>query len=262
MATILDQILATKREEVNAAKSRVDEATLRSKARDSAAPRPFEAALRAKLAAGRPAVIAEIKRASPSQGVMKVDIDPAGIARSYESAGAACLSVLTDGPYFKGSASDLIAARLGCALPVLRKDFMVDPYQVWEARVMGADCILLIAGAVPADAMLSMASLATELGMSVLVESHQESELEEALEVPTALMGINNRDLSTFKTDLSVCIRLSTQVPPERIVIAESGISSPDDVKTLSAAGIRSFLVGGAFMSAPDPGAAMQRIFA
>lgn len=262
LATILDQILAAKREEVDSARSRLDEQTLKAKVRDSAPPRQFEAALRAKLGRGFPAIIAEIKRASPSQGLMKAEIDPAEIASSYEAAGAACLSVLTDGPYFKGSPADLVAARSGCGLPVLRKDFLVEPYQIWEARAMGADCILLIAGAIPTSSMLDMAALASELGMSVLVESHKASELEEALKVPTALMGINNRDLGTFKTDLSVCIHLSSRIPPERIVIAESGISSPEDVKTLSVAGIRSFLVGGAFMSTPDPGAALRRIFA
>jgi indole-3-glycerol phosphate synthase len=262
LATILDRILASKREEVAASRSALPESALRAQVSDLAPPRAFEAALRAKLSAGKPAIISEIKRASPSQGVMKADIDPAAIAQGYEKAGAACLSVLTDRPYFQGSPADLKAARAACTLPVLRKDFLVDAYQVWEARAMQADCILLIAGAVPLTAMQDMAALARELGMAVLVESHRDEELTEALQVPTPLMGINNRDLSTFKTDLSTCIRLSARIPDERLVIAESGISSPGDVQKLRSAGIHSFLVGGAFMSAAHPGAELSRIFA
>ncbi|MBL8517437.1 MAG: indole-3-glycerol phosphate synthase TrpC [Betaproteobacteria bacterium] len=261
MATILDRILASKREEVAAAHAAVPESTLRSQVAGLPPPRRFEQALRDKRAAGQPAVIAEIKRASPSQGVMKADIDPAAIAGGYERAGAACLSVLTDGPYFKGAPADLKAARAACGLPVLRKDFMVDPYQVWEARAMEADCILLIAGAVPVAAMQEMAGIAQELGMAVLVESHRSDELDAALQVPTPLIGINNRDLATFSTDLSISIELSRRVPPDRLVIAESGVSSAADVLRLSAAGIHAFLVGGAFMSAPDPGAELMRIF-
>jgi indole-3-glycerol phosphate synthase len=262
VATILDRILATKREEVAAARLAVPEASLRARAADLPKPRRFEQALRDKLAAGLPAIIAEIKRASPSQGVMKAEIDPGAIAAAYERAGAACLSVLTDGPYFKGAPADLRAARAACALPVLRKDFMVDPYQVWEARAMGADCILLIAGAVPLALMWEMAGLAHELGMAVLVESHRGEELDDALQVPTPLIGINNRDLATFKTDLAISIELSRRVPPGRLVIAESGVSSPADVRRLAEAGIHAYLVGGAFMSAPDPGAELMRIFA
>lgn len=261
VATILDRILATKREEVVAAKQSVPEESLRRLVADMPPPRAFEQALRDKVAAGRPAIIAEIKRASPSQGVMKAEIDPAAIARSYERAGAACLSVLTDGPYFQGSPADLKAARGACNLPVLRKDFMVDTYQVWESRALGADCILLIAGAIPLAAMLDMASMAGELGMGVLVESHRGEELDEALQVPTRLIGINSRDLATFKTDLSVCIELSTRVPRDRLVIAESGVSGAKDVDRLSIAGIHAYLVGGAFMIAEDPGAELGRIF-
>lgn len=261
MTTILDRILATKREEVAAARAAVPESELRAQVADLAAPRPFEQALRDKVAAGRPAIIAEIKRASPSQGVMKAVIDPAAIARSYEQAGAACLSVLTDGQYFKGAPADLKTARSACSLPVLRKDFLVDPYQVWESRAMGADCILLIAGAVPLESLLQMANIAKEVGMGVLVESHRPEELDDALQVPTSLIGINNRDLATFKTDLSICVGLSARVPRERIVIAESGISGPADVRRLAEAGIHVYLVGGAFMSSDDPGKALLRTF-
>lgn len=262
MATILDRILASKREEVALARASRAESGLRAQAADQPAPRPFEQALRDKLAAKRPAVIAEIKRASPSQGVMKAEIDPAAIARGYEQAGAACLSVLTDGPYFHGSPADLLAARAACALPVLRKDFTVDPYQVWEARAMGADCILLIAGAIPLSVMRELADLAQELGMGVLVESHRAAELDEALQLPTRLIGINNRDLATFRTDLGVSIELSARVPPDRMVIAESGVSSPADVRRLAEAGIHAYLVGGAFMSRADPAAELERLFA
>ncbi|MDX2219412.1 MAG: indole-3-glycerol phosphate synthase TrpC [Burkholderiales bacterium] len=262
MATILDRILASKHEEVAAAQAKTPVSELRALAADLPAPRRFEQALRDKLALGRPAIIAEIKRASPSQGVMKVDIDPAAIAMGYERAGAACLSVLTDGPYFHGSSVDLKAARAACALPVLRKDFMVDPYQVWEARAMGADCILLIAGAVPLADLLELTGLAHELGMGVLVESHRRDELDEALKIPTRLIGINNRDLATFKTDLGVSIELSARVPADRLVIAESGVSSADDVSRLAEAGIHAYLVGGAFMSSEDPATELARIFA
>lgn len=262
MATILDRILATKREEVAASRRAVPEAELRAQAADLQPSRPFELALRRKIEGGGPAIIAEIKRASPSQGIMKAEIDPAVIAVGYEKAGAACLSVLTDGPYFHGNPADLKAARAACSLPVLRKDFMVDPYQVWEARAMGADCILLIAGAVSVNALLEMAALSTDLGMGVLVESHRADELEDALKVPTQLIGINNRDLGTFQTDLGVCIELSARVPLGRLVIAESGITSSADVEQLWKAGILAYLVGGAFMSTPDPGAALKRVFA
>lgn len=262
MSTILDRILATKREEVDAAKAGVPESQLRAQVADLPPPRLFEQALRDKIAAGHAGIIAEIKRASPSQGVMKAEIDPAAIARGYEEAGAACLSVLTDGPYFQGSTDDLKAARAACRLPVLRKDFMLDPYQIWEARAIGADCILLIAGATPLSLMQEMAGLAASLGMAVLVESHRAEELDDALRVPTPLMGINNRDLATFKTDLSVCIGLSARIPAERLVIAESGIARPEDVRMLRQAGIHAFLVGGAFMSAAAPGAELARIFA
>jgi indole-3-glycerol phosphate synthase len=262
MQNVLDRILASKREEVRDARVRVPEAELRARCRDAAPPRAFEDALRERLAAGKPSVIAEFKRASPSQGVMKQDVDPAAIARQYEAAGAACLSVLTDGPFFNGSPADLKAARAACQMPVLRKDFLVDAYQVWEARAMGADCVLLIAGATPLALMQDMAALASELGMSALIESHRGSELADALQVASRLVGINNRDLATFETDLNVCIELSRQVPPDRVVIAESGISTAADVGRLRRAGIHAFLAGGALMSSPDPADAFRRIFA
>lgn len=261
MANILDRILAVKREEVAAGMRDVGLDSVRQRARDAAPPRDFLGAILARHAAGRNAVIAEIKRASPSQGVMQASLDPASVARSYESAGAACLSVLTDRQFFQGSAADLQSAKAACNLPVLRKDFMVDPFQVWEARALGADCILLIAGAVPLSAMQEMEVLAMELGMAVLVESHQDHELDEALQLKTPLVGINNRDLTSFKTDLGTSERLSRRVPADRIVVAESGIGQPEDVARLRQAGIRTFLVGGAFMSAPDPAQEFKRIF-
>lgn len=261
MATILDRILATKYQEVVAASAAVPLEALQSRAAAMPAPRDFVGALRTRHQQGLPAVIAEIKRASPSQGVMNPDLDPAAVARDYESAGAACLSVLTDREYFQGAPADLIAAKAACTLPVLRKDFMVDPYQVWEARAMGADCILLISGAISLSRMLGLAEVAAGLGMAVLVESHTEAQLLEALKVPTPLIGLNNRDLASFRTDLGVTESLSPIIPLDRIVVAESGIRDLHDVTRLQAVGVQTFLVGGAFMASRSPGEQLKKVF-
>jgi indole-3-glycerol phosphate synthase len=212
-------------------------------------------------AAGEHAVIAEIKRASPSRGLIRADFDPARIARSYESHGAACLSVLTDREFFQGSPEDLVAARAACALPVLRKDFMVDPYQVYEARSWGADCILLIMDAAPDAQLRALETLALELGMDVLVESHDRAQLGRALEFRTPLLGVNNRDLKTFRTTLQTTIELASLVPGHRMLVTESGIGSADDVKQLSGVKVSAYLVGSAFMSAEDPGLELSRVF-
>ena len=216
--------------------------------------RDFVGALRAKIAAGRPAVIAESKRASPSRGVLRERYDPAEIARSYERGGAACLSVLTDREYFQGAPEHLEAARAACALPVLRKDFMLDAYQVHEARAMGADCILLIASAIDSALMQELEGVALDLGMAVLVEVHDGAELDRALRLRTPLVGINNRDLRTFETRLETTLRLHARVSAPRIVVSESGIADRNDVLRLWRAGVRAYLVGEAFMRAPEPG--------
>jgi len=262
VAEILRKILATKEIEVAEGRSRVPEQELRARIRDLPAPRDFLGAIRAKHDAGRPAVIAEIKRASPSQGQFRADFDAATFARSYARNGAACLSVLTDRDYFQGSPDDLAAARSACALPVLRKDFMIDPYQVLEARAMQADCILIISGAVPLSMMQVLEEEALSLGMAVLVESHSQTELEIALKLKTPLIGINNRDLTTFKTDLATTERLRPRIPADRIAVTESGISASADRARLQNAGVNTYLVGGAFMSSQDPGETLAQIFA
>ncbi|HEX9183175.1 MAG TPA: indole-3-glycerol phosphate synthase TrpC [Burkholderiales bacterium] len=261
MSDILRRILATKRAELEAARSSVPLAEMERRARAQAAPRDFVAALRAKLAAGRPAVIAEIKRASPSKGLLREPFEPAAIARSYAAAGAACLSVLTDREYFRGAPEHLAEARAACALPVLRKDFVVEPYQVYEARAMGADCILLIAAALASGDMRGLERIARELGMAVLVEVHDAAELDAALTLATPLVGINNRDLRTFETRLETTLDLLPRMPAERLVIAESGILAPADVGRMRAAGVGVYLVGEAFMRAADPGKALISLF-
>jgi len=225
------------------------------------APRGFERALRSRISQGKPAVIAEIKRASPSRGLIRADFDPARIAASYEAHGATCLSVLTDKAFFGGSAEDLIAARAACALPVLRKDFIVDPYQLHEARAWGADCVLLIVDAIADADMAALEREAHRIGLDVLVESHDRGQLDRALRLETALVGINNRDLRTFQTDLGTTIELRQHIPADRLLITESGISTPDDVLRLRSAGVSAYLVGSAFMSADDPGAELSRLF-
>jgi indole-3-glycerol phosphate synthase len=213
------------------------------------------------IAAGPPAVIAEVKRASPSKGLLRAQFDPAAIARSYSSAGAACMSVLTDREFFQGAPEHLIAARAACTLPVLRKDFVVEPYQVYESRAMGADCILLIAACLARQDMQGLEALARSLGLAVLVEVHSAEELDAALSLKTPLIGVNNRDLRTFETRLETTLALLPGVGTERTVISESGIASPQDVHRLRQAGVQGFLVGEAFMRAADPGAAMQALF-
>jgi len=261
MPDILEKILATKRQEITAAKQREPLEVVREAAEWAPPARDFTGALRAKIAAGRAAVIAEIKKASPSKGVIRADFHPAEIAASYEKGGAACLSVLTDRQYFQGAPEYLKQARDACALPVLRKDFMIDPYQVFEARAMGADCILLIVASLSLEQMLELESLAHALGMAVLVESHDGEELEAALQLQTPLIGINNRNLRTFETRLETTIDLMEDIPADRIVIAESGILTPAGVALMRAHEVDAFLVGEAFMKAPDPGAELARLF-
>jgi indole-3-glycerol phosphate synthase len=253
--TILDRIVAAKRAEIAAAKKRAPD--VEKKARAAAAPRDFVGALRAR----QPAVIAEIKRASPSKGLLRADFDPAAIAKSYEQGGAACMSVLTDKEFFQGAPEHLQAARAACALPVLRKDFLVDPYQVFESRALGADCVLLIAACLDDAQMRELESLSHRAGMAVLVEVHDAGELERALKLKTPLLGINNRDLRTFGTRLETTIDLLPRIPPQRLVITESGILSSADVARMRASGVHAFLVGEAFMRAPDPGTALRSLF-
>ena len=253
--TILERIVAAKRAEIAAARKRVPD--WEPKARTASVPRDFVGALRAK----RPAVIAEIKRASPSKGLLRADFDPAAIAQSYESAGAACMSVLTDKEFFQGSPEHLAAARAACALPALRKDFLIDPYQVFESRALGADCVLLIAACLEEAQMRELEALAHRAGMAVLVEVHDGAELERALKLQTPLIGINNRDLRSFETRLETTLDLLPRVPKERIVVTESGILSPADVARMRASGVHTFLVGEAFMRAADPGTALKTLF-
>ena len=263
MSDILKRIVAVKHEEVAAARRERDLASLRRDAEVRAADRrDFVGALRARIAAGRPAVIAEVKKASPSKGVLREHFVPAEVAASYARHGAACLSVLTDVSFFQGSVAYLEQARAACALPVLRKDFIVDPYQVVEARAMGADCILLIAACLDDAPMRELESLAFELGMAVLVEVHDGAELERALALKTPLVGINNRNLRTFEVALETTLDLLPHVPADRLLVTESGILVPDDVRRMREAGVHAFLVGEAFMRADDPGAALERLFA
>ena len=262
MSDVLRRILEAKRREVDESRKRIPLEHVERAAREASAPRGFERSLRTAIASGRAGVIAEIKRASPSKGLIRADFDPARIAASYAAHGAACLSVLTDREFFGGSPEDLRAARAACKLPVLRKDFMIDPYQVYEARAWGADCILLIMDAAPDDDLLSLEALAMSLGMDVLVESHDGGQLERALAFGSALMGINNRDLRTFETRLETTLGLRASVPPTKLVVTESGIAAPADVARLSAAGVSAYLVGSAFMSAEDPGKELARVFA
>ena len=260
MSDILTRIVAVKHAEVAAGRAARDLAAVRRDAEAIEAPRGFEASLRRRIAAGEAAVIAEVKKASPSKGVLREDFRPAEIAASYERHGAAALSVLTDASFFQGSVDALQQARGACALPVLRKDFIVDAWQVYESRAMGADAILLIAAALDDGAMGDFEGLARELGMAVLVEVHDEAELERALRLTTPLVGINNRNLRTFEVSLETTLGLLDRIPADRIVVAESGIGSPADVRRLRSAGVHVFLVGEAFMRADDPGQALARL--
>jgi indole-3-glycerol phosphate synthase len=261
VSDILARILATKRREVEEAKSRLPLQALRDQAQSASPARGFAAALNAKVASGRAAVIAEIKRASPSKGLIRADFDPARIARSYEANGAACLSVLTDREFFGGSPDDLRAARGACALPVLRKDFIIDPYQVHESRAWGADCILLIVAALPESDLHALEAEAAVAGLDVLVECHDATELETALGMRSPLIGINNRNLRSFETRLETTLGLVERIPPGRLLITESGISQPADVQRLRAANVSAYLVGSAFMAAQDPGKELSRLF-
>ena len=261
MSDILQRIVAVKHEEIAAAKSRRASGSLLAEAQARCDVRGFEAALRTRIAQGRAAVIAEVKKASPSKGVLREHFVPAEIAASYERHGAACLSVLTDERFFQGSAAALVQARAACALPVLRKDFMVDEYQIFEARAMGADAILLIAACLSDLQMADLESAAQALGMGVLVEVHDRSELDRALRLKTPLLGINNRNLRTFEVSLQTTLDLIASVPAERLLITESGILARTDVQRMRAAAVHAFLVGEAFMRADDPGAALAALF-
>ena len=261
MSDILDKIVAVKRQEVAAALERRSLQAVRLDAESRVLTRDFEAALRDKLAAGHNAVIAEIKKASPSRGVLRADFVAADIAQSYAEHGAACLSVLTDQQFFQGSVDYLKQARASCQLPVLRKDFLVDPYQVYESRAMGADAVLLIAACLDDAQMRDMEVIARGLFMSVLVEVHDAQELERALRLKTPLIGINNRNLRTFEVSLDTTLGLKAQLPPDRLLVTESGILSREDVQRMNDAGVSAFLVGEAFMRAPDPGKALAAMF-
>ncbi|MDD5249993.1 MAG: indole-3-glycerol phosphate synthase TrpC [Rhodocyclaceae bacterium] len=261
MSDILNKILTVKREEVAAAKAAKPLAAIQAEAEAQHPARDFVAAIRAKIAAGQPAVIAEIKKASPSKGVLRADFRPADIAADYEKHGAACLSVLTDRQFFQGAPEYLRAARSACALPVLRKDFMVDPYQVVEARAMGADAILLIVAALDLALMQEMEDLAAGLGMAVLVEAHDGSEVDTALKLKTPLIGINNRNLRTFAVSLETTLGQLERIPAERMVVTESGILQPADVALMRSRSVNAFLVGEAFMRAASPGAELARLF-
>jgi len=266
MSDILNQIIAVKREEVAAAQKRMSLAAMRADAESRVLTRDFEGALRKKIAAGQSAVIAEIKKASPSKGVLRAEFIPADIAQSYAEGdgktSAACLSVLTDRQFFQGQVDYLKQARASCGLPVLRKDFMVDPYQIYESRAMGADCILLIAACLDDAAMAELEAIARGLDMAVLVEVHDTAELQRALKLKTRLVGINNRNLRSFEVSLDTTLGMLKDVPADRLVVTESGITTRDDVKTLRDAGVHAFLVGEAFMRADDPGQALAALFA
>ncbi len=261
MSDILDKIVAVKRDEISLARRRRDLASLRRDAESLGGQRDFVGGLRGKIAAGGAGVIAEIKKASPSKGVLRERFEPAGIAESYAEHGAACLSVLTDVQFFQGSAAHLEQARAACTLPVLRKDFMVDAYQVFEARAIGADCILLIAACLDDALMTDLEAQAHALGMAVLVEVHDGAELDRALRLKTPLVGINNRNLRSFEVTLQTTLDLLPQVPADRLLVTESGILGRADVQRMRDANVHAFLVGEAFMRAPDPGVALAGLF-
>jgi indole-3-glycerol phosphate synthase len=262
MSDILKKILDTKHAEVTAAMAQKPLIMMRSESEHADAPRDFVGAICTKISAGKPAVIAEIKKASPSKGVIREDFRPAEIAATYAAHGAACLSVLTDTPYFQGSPAYLKQARAACNIPVLRKDFMISLYQVYEARAMGADCILLIVAALDLARMKELEALAHDLGMAVLVEVHDGEELDLALQLDTPLVGINNRNLRTFEVTLDTTLGLLGRIPQNRIVVTESGIFTPEDVALMRNNNVHTFLVGEAFMRQPDPGLELARVFA
>ncbi len=260
ISDVLQAILRRKADEVAERRARVPLATLAGRAEDADPPRGFAAAIERRIGAGDPAIIAEVKKASPSKGVIRADFDPTAIARSYERGGAACLSVLTDVDFFQGHDDFLLQARAACALPVLRKDFTIDAYQVVESRALGADCILLIAAALDDHALATLSEQALGLGMDVLVEVHDIEELERALQVPAPLLGINNRDLRSFEVSLDVTLGLRDAVPRDRRLVTESGITSAADVRRMRDAGVDAFLIGESFMRAADPGAALRAL--
>ncbi len=262
MSDVLRKILARKAEEVAACRARAPLAEVMACAAEASPVRGFASALERKIAAGQPAVIAEVKKASPSKGVIRADFQPAAIAASYERGGAACLSVLTDIDFFQGSDAYLQQARAACALPVLRKDFTIDEYQVHEARALGADCILLIVAALDDAQLAGLCNLGMGLGMDVLVEVHDTDELERALQTASPLIGINNRDLRSFEVSLDTTLAMKPLVPADRRLVTESGILLADDVKRMRDADIHAFLVGEAFMRAEDPGSALAQLFA
>ena len=261
MSDILNKILATKKTEVAASKLAVSLDQLQAQAEAQGEPRDFVGSIHKKIMANKAAVIAEIKKASPSKGVIREDFKPAEIAKSYEKAGAACLSVLTDEQYFQGSAAYLKQARAACKLPVLRKDFIIDEYQVFEARAMGADCILLIAACLDDAQLADMEAIALALDMAVLVEVHDQHEMDRALKLKTPLLGVNNRNLRTFEVSLQTTLDLLQDVPAQRILVTESGIQTREDVVRLRQAGVQAFLVGEAFMRQPEPGLALAELF-
>ncbi|WPC66388.1 indole-3-glycerol phosphate synthase TrpC [Rhodoferax ferrireducens] len=262
MTDILERIVAVKRQEIAAAIARKPLAAMRADAESRVLTRDFVAALRGKIAAGQPAVIAEIKKASPSKGVLREDFIPADIAQSYAEHGAACLSVLTDLQFFQGCIDHLKQARASCPLPVLRKDFMLDAYQIYESRACGADAVLLIAAILDDAQMKDLEAIARSLDMAVLVEVHDAPELARALQLKTPLIGINNRNLKTFEVSLDTTLTLMRELPADRLLVCESGIHTRDDVLRMGAAGVNAFLVGEAFMRAPDPGLALAELFA
>lgn len=261
MSDILRRIVEVKTQEVAAAKQSVSLTSIEQQAKAAAAPRDFVGALRAKIAAGKSAVISEIKKASPSKGVLREHFEPAVIAKSYEAHGAACLSVLTDQQFFQGDIAHMKAARAACTLPVLRKDFMIDPYQLHEARAAGADCILLIVAALDLPRLRELESVALALGLAVLVEVHDGDELNTALKLQTPLIGINNRNLRTFETKLGTTLDLLDRVPDDRLVVTESGILKCEDVELMRSRKVNCFLVGEAFMRAQEPGVELERLF-
>ena len=262
MSDILEKIVAVKHQEVAAAQRRKSLAAVRADAESRVLTRDFVGAMRSKIAAGHPAVIAEIKKASPSKGVLREEFIPADIAQSYAEYGAACLSVLTDVDFFQGSVDFLKQARASCQLPVLRKDFMVDSYQIYESRCMGADAVLLIAACLDDAQMKDFEAIARNLDMAVLVEVHDQAELERALKLKTPLIGVNNRNLKTFEVSLDTTLTLRSHVPADRILVTESGIQTREDVLRMGASGVNAFLVGEAFMRASDPGVALAELFA
>jgi indole-3-glycerol phosphate synthase len=262
MHDVLARILARKREEVGERRSRTPLVELRARAGDASPVRGFAEALKARIERGEAAVIAEVKKASPSRGVIRADFDPAAIARNYAAGGAACMSVLTDVDFLQGADAYLVAAREACQLPVLRKDFVVDEYQLLEARALGADAVLLIAAALDDAQLADFAALASALGLDALAEVHDAAELERVLRLPLPLVGINNRDLRTFEVSLDATLALKEMVPAHRMLVTESGILAPPDVRRMRDAGVHAFLVGEAFMRAADPGAALRSLFA